>query len=488
MLGGGGDLPRRRHPSLRAAHHLAGGGCRAARARPGGHRRGPVHGAPAGRSLRAGLLGHRRLGPGDLGRGRRRRQVRRPAGAGWGGAGRPVRQRRGHRRSGPTHRRRTRGTDPAAAAAASPGPGLSRVRVAAIVVSWDSAAHLPALLASLEAQDHPDLEVVVVDNASVDDSVAAVRRAQAAALRHPVRLLLSGTNRGFCGGVNDALATLDAEVAAVLLVNPDVVLAFDLVAVCVERLATQPRCGSVQPRLRRAVPGPDGRPVLDTTGHELTTARLYRNRGEGEPDLGTYAGGEVFGASGACVLHRRAMLEDVRWRDGQVLTEDLVAYFDDIELDWRARRRGWTAWYEPAAAATHERGGAGPRRTPRVEALNLANRLLVLATCDAPRWRDWPTIVVTTALKTAELLVTVPRAVPGSLRQLGHLPAAWSRRRELDERATLSARAVASAHVRPFRWGDWLRTWWRRIRGRAPGVAPQGRPRPGATRRGRRAD
>jgi GT2 family glycosyltransferase len=349
------------------------------------------------------------------------------------------------------------------------------VRVVAIVVSWNSADHLPALLASLEAQEHPDLEVVVVDNASVDASVAAVRRAQATAVHHPVRLLLSTTNRGFCGGVNDALATLAPGVDAVLLVNPDVVLAPDLVGVCAARLAADARCGSVQPKLLRMVPGHDGRPVLDTTGHELTTARLYRNRGEGEPDLDTYPAGEVFGASGACVLHRRAMLDDVRWRDGQVLTEDLVAYFDDIEVDWRARRRGWTAWYEPAATATHERGGAGPRRTSRVEALNLANRVLVTVTCDTPRVRDWPAMLATSTLKAAELVLTVPSAVPGALRQLRGLPAARARRRELDARAIVTARAVAATHARPFRWGPWIRAWWQRVRGRAPGVAPQAR-------------
>jgi hypothetical protein len=83
------------------------------------------------------------------------------------------------------------------------------VRVAAIVVSWNSAEHLEALLASLEAQDHPDLEVVVIDNASGDASTEVVRAARAAATTHPVRLLVAATNRGFCGGVNDALATVD---------------------------------------------------------------------------------------------------------------------------------------------------------------------------------------------------------------------------------------------------------------------------------------
>jgi GT2 family glycosyltransferase len=348
------------------------------------------------------------------------------------------------------------------------------VRVAAIVVSWNSAEHLAALLGSLESQDHPDLEVVVVDNASEDASTAVVRAARAAATTHPVRLLVATTNRGFCGGVNDALATVDPAIEAVLFVNPDVVLAPDLVRRCVERLEQLPRCGSVQPRLLRTVPAVGGGAVIDTTGHELTSARLYRNRGEGEPSARVrLPAGEVFGASGACVLHRRAMLDEVRWRDGQVLTEDLVAYFDDIELDWRARRFGWTAWYEPAATGTHQRGGAGPRRTPRVEALNLANRLLVLVTCDRPTWHEWPSVLVTTALKTLELTLTVPQALPGAVHQLGGLRRALLRRRELDARAPLSARDVAAAHVQPFRWRPWIAAWWRRIRGRAPGVAPR---------------
>lgn len=350
------------------------------------------------------------------------------------------------------------------------------MRVAAVTIAWNSAHQLGALLASLEAQDHPDLEVVVLDNASGDDSVEVARAAAARAVHHPVRVVRSGHNRGFCGGVNAALDLLDDDVEAVLLVNPDAVAAPDLVRRCVARLSRDPRCGSVQPRVRRAVPGPDGRAVLDSTGHELTTARLYRNRGEGEADVGVIPGGEVFGASGACVLHRRAMLEDIRWADGQVLTEDLFAYFDDVEVDWRARRRGWHAWYEPAAMATHERGGAGPRRTRTVEALNHANRLLVTVTCDRPSVRWWPVLLVTTTLKSLELLLTVPLAFPHALfRLVRFLPAAWARRRELEQRSSVSAAVIEARWAVPFRWGPWVATWWRRIRGRAPGVAGGGR-------------
>jgi GT2 family glycosyltransferase len=361
------------------------------------------------------------------------------------------------------------------------------VRVAAIVVTWNSAAHVGSCLASLETQDHDALEVVVVDNASTDGTLALLEELLRGRRRTPLRVVRNTSNRGFAGGVNDGLATLDVAVDAVLLVNPDVVLEPDTVRHLVDALAADPARGSVQPKLLRSTPAPDGAAVLDTTGHVLTHARLVQNRGEGERDVGQHdTPGAVFGASGALVLHRRAMLADVAWRrpDGasEVLTEDLVAYFDDVELDWRARLLGWRCWYEPAAVATHERGGAGPRRTPRVEALNFSNRLLVLATCDdaASLLRAAPVVVTTTALKLVELTVTVPRAVPSALWRCGrYAGASLRRRRELSSRAVLPRSEVVATYTERFRYGPWISTWWRRITGRSLGVSrPRRRPRP----------
>jgi GT2 family glycosyltransferase len=352
------------------------------------------------------------------------------------------------------------------------------VRVAAIVVAWNSLGDLPGCLASIEGQTHPDLEVIVVDNASEDGTRAWLAAAADHQRRHPLRVVSEPVNVGFCRAVNDALATTEAD--AVLLVNPDARLAPDLLTRSLAALRADPRRGSVQPKVVRAVPAPDGSPVLDTTGHVLTTARLVRNRGEGERDHGQHdTPGEVFGVSGAVALHRRAMLDDVAWSGTggrqEVLTDDLFAYFDDVELDWRARLLGWSAWYEPQATAIHERGGAGPRRTPAVEALNWANRLLVVATCDDTRalTRASPLVAATTLLKTLDLVVTTPRAAGAALGRLRLLPAARARRRSLLARAVVSPGEVVERWAEPFRWRPWLVTWWRRVTGRALGVAPR---------------
>lgn len=358
---------------------------------------------------------------------------------------------------------------------------MTDTRVAVIVVSWNTVHLLATCLQAYERQDHPDVEIVVVDNASTDGSRELLEAARQRTRRHPLRIIHQPTNRGFAGAVNDALMVIDAPI--VVFSNVDVVPSPTLLSTAVTALMAGPRRGTVQPRLVRAVSAPDGADVLDTTGHELTTARLVRNRGEGERDRGQYGEpGPIFGASGALVLHRREMLDDVAWRrpDGgrEVLTEDLFAYFEDVELDWRARLLGWDAWYEPDAVGTHERGGVGMRRTAAVEALNYANRLVVIATCDdaASLLRALPIVALTTTLKTVDLLVTEPRAVLPAVRRLAGLGRARRRRRQLLQRATRTPAEVVATWVEPFGFRAWVVAWWRRIRGRALGVAgPMGR-------------
>lgn len=331
------------------------------------------------------------------------------------------------------------------------------MRVTACVVSYNTAHHLPGVLATLTAQTHPDLDVVVVDNASADDSVAAARRCG-------VRVVANRRNRGFAGAANQALALTGAD--ALLLCNPDVRLAPDHVTRLVAALDADPRVASAQGKLLR-FPEPDQPRVIDTTGHLAFRTRLFRNRGEGRPDDGTFdTPDEPFGVSGACALYRVDALHDVAVA-GEVFDADLFAFFEDVDLDWRLRLRGWRAAYVPTAVADHERGGAGVRRSAFVEELNYANRLLVVVKNDDPAAlaRALPEVGITTALKTGELIATVPSAFLRALPRARLLPRMLRKRRVVQARATVDPAAVVAQWFGPFDYAGWVRTWWRRVRG-----------------------
>lgn len=335
------------------------------------------------------------------------------------------------------------------------------MRVLACVVSWNTAAHLPASLASLAGQTHPDLDVVVVDNASVDGSAEVVRRAG-------VRLVRNPANLGYAGAANQAVALArEAGAEAVVLANPDAVLAPDCLAEAVRALQADPRRAAVQPKLWRAAPGSRSRSTIDTTGHLAFSTRLFRNRGEGLADDGRWdAPGQVFGVSGALAVYRLAALDDVAV-DGEVFDADLFAFFEDVDLDWRFALRGWTAWYAPAATAWHERGGAGPRRSAIVEELNWRNRLLVVLKNDDPAalGRALPGVTLTTTLKTGELALTVPPALVRGVRGAARLVRpTLARRRRVQSAATVDPAAVAARWFAPFDYETWVRTWYRRVR------------------------
>lgn len=338
------------------------------------------------------------------------------------------------------------------------------MKVTAGVITWNSGPGLDGAVASLTGQTHRDLDVVVVDNGSAD------RSAERARAHEGVRVITNPGNRGFAGGANQLVAAaVGSGSDALLLCNPDVRLERDYLERALAALAADDGRAAVQGRLWRFAPGqpmpPPGQRLLDTTGHVAFRTRLFRNRGEGQPDDGRYASGEVFGVSGAVALYRLDALADVAV-DGEAFDRELFAYWEDVDLDWRLQLRGWRAWYTADACGWHERGGAGPRRSPLVEKLNFVNRFLVIAKNDDPAalTRALPGVALTTTLKAGELAVTVPSAFLRAIPALGGLRAALAQRRVVQGRATVDPAAVVDRWFVPFHYGDWVRGYVQRIR------------------------
>jgi GT2 family glycosyltransferase len=308
--------------------------------------------------------------------------------------------------------------------------------VAVGVVSFNSAPDLPRCLATVRAQTVPPAELLVWDNASHDGSAELARASGA-------HVVASPANLGFAAAANALVRGTSAP--WLLLLNPDAWLAPDYL----ERLAAagerDPRIGSLTGKVLRPPEG-DGPPLIDSAGHVLYRNRTALNRGENEPDRGQYdIAGEVFGVCAAAGLYRRTMLEDVRVGD-EYFDSRFFAYLEDVDLDWRAQLRGWTAWYEPSAVAYHARGHRGKRRMRHAGVLrhSLKNRYLLMLRNDrlADWLRDLPVILGMEALRAADYAVTHPSALRGYwdlVRLLGHAVAS---RRAIQRRRRVGPAAV----------------------------------------------
>jgi N-acetylglucosaminyl-diphospho-decaprenol L-rhamnosyltransferase len=269
-----------------------------------------------------------------------------------------------------------------------------------VVVSWNGAHLLPDCLDSLLAQTvATDLETVVVDNASQDGTAAMITQ------RYPqVRVVASETNLGFAGGVDLGLAGFAGPF--VVLLNNDATLAAD----AIERMTSvleQPgneRVGAVTAKILLAgtyrlesgpiqdpapigsfrredgwlVPADPGSPeairVVNSTGNVVTRTGTGTDRDwlrtEGEESRDT----DVFGFCGGAALLRRAALEEVGGFD-----RDLFLYYEDTDLSWRLRARGWTVRYCELAVARHLHAASSGSASPLFRYYNTRNSLVVFA-------------------------------------------------------------------------------------------------------------
>jgi hypothetical protein len=202
------------------------------------------------------------------------------------------------------------------------------------------------------------MEVVVVDNASGDESVERLR-----ALPSPPAVLSMPTNRGFAAGVNAGFEHTSTELVVVL--NPDTEVRPGALRALVEHLRANPRTGVVAPLLE----GPGGQlapngyrrfPGLLMLAFDLCIPFSYAL--VHTPGLHPYAmspaalraGAKPAWVSGAAMAVRRAAYEEAG-----PLDEDFFLYFEETEWQRRVARRGWAIELAPGASVCHLVRGGG---------------------------------------------------------------------------------------------------------------------------------
>lgn len=244
-------------------------------------------------------------------------------------------------------------------------------RVAVVIVTYNSADVLEGCLRSLAkgGSGVTITDVVVADNASVDETVRIAKENDA-------QIVQLGRNAGYAAGFNAGVTALAGrEPDAVLLINPDCRMRPGSIATLAEvltigkRAIAAPRLlnpdGSLQPTLRR----------LPTVRGAWVEALLGGTRAD-RMGLGELVFGEeeharpgawAWATGAALLISWPALTELGPW------DESFLLYSEETEFIFRAADHGWTLWYEPAAVVEHIGGESGTH--PGLAALVIVNKV-----------------------------------------------------------------------------------------------------------------
>jgi GT2 family glycosyltransferase len=214
--------------------------------------------------------------------------------------------------------------------------------VGVVIVNFNAEGLLLDAVGSIAAQTRPPQRVVVVDNASSDESETAITTSYPA-----VTLIRLDENVGFAAANNIGIAMLD-DCELVALLNPDAVADPEWLATLVAAAEEHPEMAAFASMVERA--RDPGR--LDSAGdvyHVYGTAWPGR---QGASVRTALAEEEVFGPTGAAALYRRDWLVRLGGFD-----ESFFCYFEDVDLNLRLHVAGGRCLYVPEARVRHV-GGA----------------------------------------------------------------------------------------------------------------------------------
>ena len=256
--------------------------------------------------------------------------------------------------------------------------------ISVIVVSYNRKDLLKRCLDSIKRQNSQDVEIIVVDNGSSDNSKEMIRA------EYPgVKLMSNTKNLLFCKAYNQGIDVSKGDF--ILCLNNDVILDKDYLKETISIFRQDEKIGMVSGKILRI----DGK-IIDSTGLFLGRNRKAVERGYGIRDEGQYDTPEyVFGVSGACAFFRRNLLKDIKDEHGY-FDERFEMYYEDLDLCWRAQKKGWKAYYNPKAIAYHMRAGtavaAMDRKGPKILYLSgdlrrmyIRNRYLCMKKNDSKR-------------------------------------------------------------------------------------------------------
>jgi len=219
--------------------------------------------------------------------------------------------------------------------------------IAVVIPNWNGKDTLGACLDSL-LQQTLEHQIIVVENGSTDGSLEFLRQ------KYPqVQLVVNQKNLGFAGGVNSGIKhAIDEGCEFVALLNNDATVDKDWLKQLVSAITSNDHIGIVTSKIMSA-----NKIHLDSTGDIYTIWGLPYPRGRGENVSNVYdKDTTVFGASGGASIYRVKMLQQIGLFDN-----DFFAYYEDVDISFRAQLADWKVTYQPKALVYHHIGATSSK-------------------------------------------------------------------------------------------------------------------------------
>lgn len=208
-----------------------------------------------------------------------------------------------------------------------------------VIPNLNGAGWLRDSIESIWAQTEQDFELIVVDNASTDESLAIARSYVG---RERYTLIENDRNTGFSAAVNQGIRAAKGEY--VVMFNNDAFAEPDWLAELIAAAEQDERIFAVQSLMIRHFE----RDIADDAGDYVTLFGWACKRGDGFPWRRYQKPQRIFSACGGASLYRKKILDEIGWFD-----ELFFAYFEDVDLSWRANSLGYKNWYCPSAKCYH---------------------------------------------------------------------------------------------------------------------------------------
>jgi GT2 family glycosyltransferase len=243
------------------------------------------------------------------------------------------------------------------------------IKVSIIIVGYNAREYLQQCLASIfRARQEPAIEVILVDNASTDGSVAMVRE-----LFPQVHIVENTNNTGFAAGNNLGIKRARGEFC--LLLNSDTEITGSALRTLVSFLDEHPDAGVVSGRIVYADRSDQGvarrfpTPMNALFGRKTFLTRIFPNNRFARRYMICRAHSssepfEVDWVSGCCLMIRSSVIEQVG-----VLDEKFFMYWEDADWCFRIKQKGWKVFCVPEAVVVHHEGKSSRSR--------MSNRLIM---------------------------------------------------------------------------------------------------------------